>query len=85
MNNPSRHLLRALRQAQLYGHLIARGDSLYHPGGNHSLCRLHQARRMVRSGWLAIRDGRYELTPEGYQLSEARRSDEARFGDSQLA
>jgi len=65
------HLLRALRHAQLYGHLIAGDDALFHPGGNHSLCRLHHARQMVRSGWLVVRDGRYEITPDGQRALEA--------------
>ena len=77
MHAPSPHLLRALRQAQLYGHLIVRADSLYHPGGNHPLCRLHHARQMVRSGLLAFRNGRYEITLEGLRLTGARRCDEA--------
>jgi hypothetical protein len=70
MHHPSRHLLRALRQAQLYGHLIARDSSLYHPGGNHSLCSLQEAQRMVRSGWLVVQNGRYEMTPEGRHVAE---------------
>src|SRR5512135_1566018 len=63
MNVPSQHLLRALRQAQLYGYLVIRHDRLYLPGGNRALCSLHDANEMVRSGWLAIRDGKYEITP----------------------
>jgi hypothetical protein len=46
-------VLRALRQAHLNGHLIARSDRVYHPGGN------------TQIGWLAQREGRYEITPEG--------------------
>lgn len=65
MNSSFRPMLRALRQAQLYGHLVARDHKLYHPGGSQSLCRLHYAERMVRSGWLTVRDGRYEITAEG--------------------
>jgi hypothetical protein len=71
MEKPSPHLLRALRQAQLYGHLIARSDRLYHPGGNHPLCSLQWGQEMVRSGWLVVRDGKYEITPEGQRASEA--------------
>jgi hypothetical protein len=70
MDRPSPQMLRTLRQAQLYGHLVARDDSLYHPGGNHSLCRLHHARQMVRSGWLILRDGRYEITTEGVSAAK---------------
>ena len=84
MHDPSPYLPRALRQAQLYGHLIARHDSLFHPGGNHPLCRLHHARQMVRSGWLAVRDGRYEITPEGHRLTEVRLYDEAEGTGSKL-
>jgi hypothetical protein len=73
MEKPSPHLLRALRQAQLYGYLIARDDGLFYPGGNRSLCGLHHARMLVRSGWLVSRDGRYEITPEGMlELSQYR-------------
>ncbi len=54
--------------------LIARGDALFHPGGKHSLCRLQDARKMVRSGWLIIRDGRYELTPEEHRAAEPDRT-----------
>jgi hypothetical protein len=71
MHDLSRQILRALRQAGLYGYLNARDDGLFHPGGNHSLCRLHNARRMVTSGWLGIRNGRYELTAEGRRVAEA--------------
>jgi hypothetical protein len=46
-----RVMLRALRQAQLYGSLIARDDGLFHPGGNRPVCSLHDAQE--RSG----RDG----------------------------
>ncbi len=64
-------MLRTLRQAQLYGYLIARDDSFFHPGGNRPLCGLHDANEMVRSGWLAVRDdGGYELTPEGHRAAE---------------
>jgi hypothetical protein len=71
VDKPSPSMLKTLRQAQLYGYLIARDDALFHPGGNHSLCGLHHARQMVRSGWLMIRNGRYELTPEGQRVLEA--------------
>ncbi len=69
-NAMKRVMLRALRQAQLYGRLIARDDGLFHPGGNRPICSLHDAQEMVRLGWLTIRDGRYEITPEGQDAAE---------------
>ena len=54
-----------MRQAQLYGYLVARTDRLYHPGGVRNVCGLQTAEEMVRQGWLVIRNGRYEITPEG--------------------
>ena len=68
MDKPSPHMLRAIRQAQLYRYLIARSDRLYHPGGSQPVCSLHTAHEMVRFGWLMLRDGRYEITPEGRTL-----------------
>jgi len=56
---------RALRQAQLYGHLVVRNDRLYYPGGNHPICSIQVAREMVLSGWMRRRDGEYEITPDG--------------------
>jgi len=61
---------RALRQAQLYGHLVARGGSLYHPGNSQPLGRVRVAKELVRSGWLTLRDGKYEITPEGQRAAE---------------
>jgi hypothetical protein len=69
-----RVMLRALRQAQLYGRLIARDDGLFHPGGNRPVCSLHDAQEMVWSGWLAIREGKYEITPEGHRAAEPDRT-----------
>ena len=69
MGNPS-VMQRALRQAKLYGHLVARGDQLYHPGGSHPLLNISTAGEMVRSGWLAVRNDRYEITAERRQVSE---------------
>ena len=43
MEKPSQVMLKALRQAELYGHLVARSDRLYYPGGNHPLCSLYTA------------------------------------------
>ena len=59
---------RALRQAQLYGYLIARHGRLLHPGGNHPLCDVQTSKDIVRSGWLRYRSGRYEITPEGLRV-----------------
>jgi hypothetical protein len=56
---------KALRQAQLYGYLIARHGRLYHPGGNRPLCSVQLSKQIVRSGWLRFGSGKYELTPEG--------------------
>jgi hypothetical protein len=70
MEKPSPGMLKALRQAQLYGHLVVRNDRLYHPGGSHPLCSLQTAREMVRSGWMARRDGEYEITPDGRRVAE---------------
>jgi hypothetical protein len=60
---------RALRQAQLYGYLIQRGRNLYHPGGNHPVCSLALALRMVEDGWLVIEDDLYKLTREGLRAA----------------
>jgi hypothetical protein len=61
----------ALRQAQLYGYLVARHGRLYHPGGNRPLCGVQLSKVIVRSGWLRFRTGKYELTPEGLRVLEA--------------
>ena len=71
MEKISPGLRRALRQAELYGYLIARTDRLYHPGGIDPLCSIQTAREMVRSGWLVERDGKYEITPAGQLAVEA--------------
>ena len=69
--DPTSHIVRrALRQAQLYGYLVARSDRLYCPGGNRPICSLHVAQEMARSGWLAVQNGRYEITPEGRRTAE---------------
>jgi hypothetical protein len=57
--------LRTLRQAQLYGHLVARRGRLFHPLGDNSLCDVQTSKEIVRSGWLKYRDGKYVITPEG--------------------
>jgi hypothetical protein len=66
MENASPGIRRSLRQAQLYGYLIARNERLYHPGGSHPVCSLQIGLEMVRCGWMRIRDGgRCEITLEG--------------------
>jgi hypothetical protein len=65
MQKPSPAMHRALRQARLYKYLVVRNDRLYHPGGSHPVCSLMTALEMVRSGWLRVRGGRYEITPYG--------------------
>lgn len=70
MDKPSHAMRSALRIVQLYGYLIARTDRLYHPGGNDAVCSLFTAQEMVRSGWLIVRNGRYEITPEGRRFGE---------------
>ncbi|KYK43565.1 hypothetical protein A1D31_16030 [Bradyrhizobium liaoningense] len=62
---------RALRQAQLYGHLLVRNDRLYYPGGNQPICSIQLAREMVRSGWMTRQDGEYEITPDGQLAAES--------------
>jgi hypothetical protein len=65
LEKPSPAMHRALRQAQLYRYLVVRNDRLYHPGGNQPVCSLQTGLEMVMSGWLIVRDGRYEITPDG--------------------
>ena len=65
MEKPSPAMHRALRQAQLYRYLVVRTDRLYHPGSNQPVCSLQTGLEMVRSGWLIVRDGRYEITTDG--------------------
>ena len=65
MEKPSPAMQRALRQAQLYRYLVVGNDRLYHPGGNQPVCSLQTGLEMVSSGWLIVRDGRYEITPDG--------------------
>ena len=65
MEKPSPAMHRALRQALLYRYFVVRNDRLYHPGGNQPVCSLQTGLEMVRSGWLIVRDGRYEITPDG--------------------
>jgi len=66
MEEPSPAMLRALRQAHLYGRLIARGDRLYVPGSDKSaICTSEFAARMVKAGWLAADGKNYRLTESG--------------------
>ena len=65
MEKPSHAMDRVLRQAQLYRYLVVRNDRFYHPGANQPVCSLQTGLEMVRSGWLIVRDGRYEITPDG--------------------
>ena len=68
---PSREMRRALRQVQLYEHLVARNDRLYYPGDNHPLCSVQTAREMVRSGWMENRGAEYVITPDGLRVAES--------------
>ncbi|WP_375159750.1 hypothetical protein [Bradyrhizobium sp. RDT46] len=70
MTDPSPGMRRALRHAQLYGHLLVRNDRLYYPGGNHPICSVQLAREMVRSGWMTKQDGDYQITPDGQLAAE---------------
>ena len=64
--------IRALRQAQLYGYLVARTGRVYYPGGSRPVCSVQTALEMVRARWLVRRGDRYEITPEGLRvLSES--------------
>ena len=65
MEKPSPAMHRAMRQAQFYRYLVERNDRFYYPGGNQPVCSLQSGLEMVRSGWLIVRDGRYEITPDG--------------------
>jgi hypothetical protein len=64
--------IRALRQAKLYGHLVARTGRVYYPGGTRPVCSVQTALEMVGAGWLVRRGDRYEVTSEGLRvLSES--------------
>jgi hypothetical protein len=58
-------MVKPLRFALLYGHLIARGARLYHPGGSHPVCSLSFAKQMVEAGLLCRTGETFELTQEG--------------------
>jgi hypothetical protein len=62
---------RALRQAQLYGHLVARHGRLYYPGGANPLCGVQTSKEIVRSGLLKYRNGKYVITREGLSVLAA--------------
>ena len=62
---------KALRQAQLYGYLVARHGRLHHPGGNDPLCDVQTSKQIVRAGLLRFRGGKYEITPEGLRTLAA--------------
>jgi hypothetical protein len=59
---------KVLRQAQLYGYLIARHGRLHYPGGNYPLCDVQASKDIVRAGCLRFRSGKYEITPEGLRV-----------------
>ena len=63
-----RGVQRALRQAQLYGHLVARHGRLYHPGGGEPLCGPQTSKEIVRSGSLIYHSGKYVITPAGLRV-----------------
>ncbi|MCA1384562.1 hypothetical protein I6F33_17575 [Bradyrhizobium sp. BRP20] len=65
MPNVSPGMVRPLRLALLYGHLIARGAQLYHPGGSQPVCSLSLAKQMVEAGLLCANGESFELTQEG--------------------
>ena len=72
MDKPSLAKRKALRQAELYGYLVARTDRLYNPGSNHPVCSVNMAEEMVRSRWLRLHEGRYEITLDGRHVLEHR-------------
>ena len=63
-----RGVQRTLRQAQLYGHLVARHGRLFHPGGGDPLCGPETSKMIVRSGLLVYRSGKYVITPAGLRV-----------------
>jgi hypothetical protein len=71
MSQMEKRALKALRQARLYGHLVARHGRLFHPGGGNPLCDVQTSKEIVRSGLLKYRDGKYVLAPEGLRVLAA--------------
>ena len=65
MVKPSPGMRRVLRQAHLYGRLVAHDGKLYSPGDNHRLCSEETAIAMVKAGWLRHRGEDYEVTSDG--------------------
>jgi hypothetical protein len=72
MVKPSSGMRRVLRQAHLYGRLVAHDGKLYYPGGNHRLCSEETAIEMVKAGLLRHRGDEYEITSDGIR-ADARR------------
>jgi hypothetical protein len=58
-------MLKPLRLALLYGHLVVRGAHVYHPGGARPVCTLSFAREMLKFGLLVKNGSRFELTERG--------------------
>lgn len=77
MDKPSAEMRRVLRQAQVYGYLVARYGGLYRPGGAYPVCGLTTGREMVQSGWLSFQGGRYEITQDGRRAVAIDQSDAA--------
>ncbi|MCK1575835.1 hypothetical protein [Bradyrhizobium sp. 174] len=63
-------MIKPLRLARVYGFLIQRRDSLYHPGGSQPACTMALARKMVEGGWLKQYGHRYEPTEQGLRVVE---------------
>lgn len=78
-------MIRALRQAQLYGHLVARTGKLYHPGGSRPVCSVQTGLQMVRAGWLAHRGDRYEITRDGLRALHPERGSSFETSDDTAA
>jgi len=62
-------MVKPLRLALLYGHLILRGPRLYHPGGSRPVCSLSLAKQMVEAGFLRTIGDTFELTQEGRRFA----------------
>jgi hypothetical protein len=61
---------KVLREAQLYGYLVARQGMLCHPRSGDALCDSEISSQIVRSGWLKFRSGD-TITPEGVRALAA--------------
>lgn len=75
MVKPSPGMRRVLRQAHLYGRLVAHNGNLYFPGGTRRLCSEETAIAMVKAGWLRHHGEDYEVTPDGVR-ADARREEQ---------